>query len=142
MSVGGSGEEQGPAKPGSTRGHGDADGLGKPQWEQDLRLAHPELSQHKLRPLSLAYESAFMRANGQGPKHNDGAGFCRTRPVGERYGLTATERKAAKYAAGREYSRLTAIGRVVDKAGARVTRARNKPIFKKTDVKPGRGMAT
>ena len=107
--------------------------MGKPQWEQDLRLAHPELSQHRLRPLSLAYESAFRRANGQGPKHNDGADFCSTRPVNERFGLTANERKAAKYSAGRVHIRLTAIGKVIDKTETRVTRARNRPIFKKTD---------
>jgi hypothetical protein len=43
----------------------------------------------------------------------DDAGFCRTRPVAERYGLAATEHKAAKYAVGRKSGRLTADGAAI-----------------------------
>ena len=91
-------------------------------WINQLLDDNPHLAGHRLRPLSLAYAAEL---DPDGERTHDGAAFVA--PMG--YGLTTTERIAAKYKPGKGYRSLTQIGNQLEALKTRHTRSGSKIVM-------------
>ena len=91
-------------------------------WVNQLLDDNPHLAGHRLRPLSLAYAAEL---DPDGERTHDGEAFVA--PKG--YGLTTTERIAAKYKPGKGYRSLTQIGNQLEALKTRHTRSGSKIVM-------------